>query len=431
MSTAFVPSSEFRRGALFRSGSAVLILAAAWMATAAPPIDPLPAPQYSFDLQSPKVQGGLVAARDVLAYGFPDPEPLVDGPLLGLDMPGDDLDALSGGNPYLAPGDEFVLLFSVDRETIGVEPPLPQLVEMGYKYNVYDQAIRVHAAGDQFMSTNMFSWFGRGRGSGIGNNSLSRNNYDEGGTSFSGDPPLNASQTNRAPQDNVDATALLFGTILNRPMIGVYFSVTAESPSLYTLPGNDSPSGANIFYNEDPMSGLPTELYAYHFALGLVPPDDIDALIVFDTNMDGMFNYTDQVLFSLTPDSPSLLFIPGASPEGAAADVFVVRPGEPPMLFAAALELGLGEYWDNLDALEFLLCDDALFCIIEHCIYLLLGDWTHDGHIDLADYVELPHCLLGPDHDLLASDCDAFDFEYDYDVDLADFAQFQQVFKTK
>jgi hypothetical protein len=58
------------------------------------PIDPLPAPDYSFDLASWAVAEGHVNARDVLILDLPFPATLLEGEDLGLFDPLDDLDAL-------------------------------------------------------------------------------------------------------------------------------------------------------------------------------------------------------------------------------------------------------------------------------------------------------------------------------------------------
>jgi hypothetical protein len=92
--------------------------------------------------------------------------------------------------------------------------------------------------------------------------------------------------------------------------------------------------------------------YATHLELGLVADDDIDAMIVFDQDMDGLFGEHDRVLFSLTRGSPSLATIEGASAVGAAADVFFVKPGAAPRLFAPGRAFGLGLPVDDIDALE-------------------------------------------------------------------------------
>jgi len=57
------------------------------------------------------------------------------------------------------------------------------------------------------------------------------------------------------------------------------------------------------------------------------------------------------------------------------------------------------------------------------------GDSNGDGIIDLADYVEFAGCMAGPGEGLVAG-CAVFDFDDDSDVDLADFARFQQIFGT-
>ena len=64
--------------------------------------------------------------------------------------------------------------------------------------------------------------------------------------------------------------------------------------------------------------------------------------------------------------------IPGASTSGAAADVFIARPGEQPAVFALAAAVGLGADEDNIDSLELQLCDDAIACAKS---YGIRGNW--------------------------------------------------------
>ncbi|MCK4657919.1 MAG: hypothetical protein KAV82_00215 [Phycisphaerae bacterium] len=558
----------------------------------APPLDPLPVPEYSFDVVSLAAVEGHVACGDVLTLEFPYPESALSGAMLGLISPLDDLDALSAANASVLPDDVFSLLFSVDRETAGGARPEPKLVRVGVPYNTFDQSWRGQAAGDQFMSTRLFRRMGSvgdAEQSPFENNYLVRNNYDEGGTDFSARPPTHADDiVESVPQDRVDATARLARLEQNGAIANVYFSLTTDSPSLAIvpiLPCAAGPSGANIFFacepavvtgacchdddtceiigefecgaprttwgtwlgpdttcdmcnvppqspgtccfndgtcavlpelacyeafgwwlgpdatcdmcnapsqgqgaccfdggtcemltepacyeafgwwlgpdstcnmcNQEPqgqgacchddgtceiamefeceapgtvgwgiwlgpdttcdmctepeptaacclpdgsctmissgdcdlMGGLflPDEiclgdwdenwiddacegrsrnmlvmLYASYQELRLVPADDIDALIVFDVNENGYFDDLDQVLFSLSPGSPSLAMIVGASVEAAAADVFVVTVGQPPAVFATAAELGLGGPRSNIDALDFHRLDSTL-----------------------------------------------------------------------
>ena len=376
-----------RRVALGLSLGLLFTLAITPAATAEAPIDPLPAPDYSFDLLSCSVDGGLVEAGDILNLDFPDPNILLYGEMLGLFSTDDDLNALSAGNPSVDPEQTFALLFSVHAATVGVVPPDPALIELHVPYNVTDQAIRGHAAGDQFMSTRLFTRSGV-HGGAISNNVLNRNNYDEGGTDFSAQPPTSAYEY---PQDElldiVDATARL--ERVGGVVTSAYFSLTPTSPALEELPVYSVPSGADIFFNSNPTAWVLTELYAAHDHLQLDEDDDIDALIVFDDNNNGWYDGTDQVLFSLAPGSPSLDTIPGASDQGAAADVFSVTYDQAPILFAAAADLGLGDGQDNLDALDFVFCDDALFCAAQHGIRSIRGDLDGDCDVDLADLARL------------------------------------------
>ncbi len=51
------------------------------------------------------------------------------------------------------------------------------------------------------------------------------------------------------------------------------------------------------------------------------------------------------------------------------------------------------------------------------------GDINNDGFINLVDHAALPGCLTGPGPTSLTPECATFDFEPDFDVDLADVAE--------
>ena len=57
-----------------------------------------------------------------------------------------------------------------------------------------------------------------------------------------------------------------------------------------------------------------------------------------------------------------------------------------------------------------------------------IGNYNCDQAIDLADFAWWDACMTGPDAGPYAPGCEAFDFEFDGDVDLSDFAGFQRVF---
>ncbi|MCP4245586.1 MAG: exo-alpha-sialidase [bacterium] len=55
-----------------------------------------------------------------------------------------------------------------------------------------------------------------------------------------------------------------------------------------------------------------------------------------------------------------------------------------------------------------------------------IGDFDCDRAADLTDYASWPACTTGPNNGPYAAGCEAFDYEFDNDVDLADHAGFQR-----
>lgn len=384
-------------------------------AVAAPPITPLASPLYSFDLASPAVAGSFVEADDVLALNLPYPLTVITAATLGLGAAGDDLDALSGGNNAFPTQVAFALRFSVTRESTGNVPPDPGLVGLFVPYNVMDQAGRGHQAGDEYLSLGLFSLSEpMGRPASVtANHTMVKNNYDEGGSDYAARPETHArTMAVGQPQDNVDALADVDAAA------AVYYSATSASPSLGSLPGSANPSGAHVF--RESLSLI--SMYASFSQLGLLASDDLDALVVFDFNADGVFNGTDRVLFSLTPGSPSLAVIPGASVNGA-ADVFMAAPSQAPTLFTSAASLGLISETDDIDALEILLCPDSTACAAAHGIRAIQGDFDDDGDVDGQDLDTFDDCYRGEGQPYDPG-CESGDFDSDADIDCDDGVRF-------
>lgn len=375
-------------------GSVVVALLGlcATTANAAKPLNPLPAPFYSFDRISPHVEGGDFDAGDVLMYDPAAESASVYIPResLGMSSSLDELDALSG--PGVPSTETFSVLVSVTRNSVGNAVPDAAAVANNVPFNPLDQAAKQQVASDQFMSLRLCTRQqceagadGQGPGSRapVNNVTLVRNNYNEGGTGFAAcpeDPATGGSgsctvaRSRADSEDEVDAMAGT-GEDMTGPGVPFYFSVTGESPSLPMLSGPVSPSGANIFVNPDPLSGVtPTMLYASFADLGLAPSDDIDAMIVFDDDGDGQFNGSDTVLFSLTADSVSLGAIVGASEFGGGADIYRVQAGGMPTLYFPAAGFGLADRMgtaDNIDALDYFFCNNAIDCAKDHGIRLV------------------------------------------------------------
>ncbi len=394
--------------------------------------NPLIPPLFSIDLDSPEVTGGFLLAGDVLwPGGDPSlPEIVIAAENLSLHHPADDVDALALGALGVGWEDTFVAIFSVDRAAVGAVPPDPNLVALGFPFNVQDQAAKDQAASDAFMSLFLLNRFGplRLKGSRAANNTLVINGGDAGGVDFHLHPAgLSPSLPNPpgSPQSNVNGAAGTQppppkGALDDRvgrqpPHEPILFSVSASSPSLFDmLPGTGS--GADIYIDFDPNHPASEFLYVEPSLLGLMPADDIDAMIVFESGDFVFVPGEDQVVFSLTPDSPSLggVFGPGDLLSSWGGGFF-----EP---YCPAVLLGLEPTHDNLNMLDYVPCVDVLSCVRDWAIgyHPCTGDINGDGEVDLADLAILLSCYGSCEGE--PGYVPAADLQPDGCVDLADLA---------
>ncbi len=262
-----------------------------------------------------------------------------------LGLEGNSIDGLSFNKSPVADR-PFALLFSVGREGKGGAQPDLELQSAGVLFNAADQASKNQAAGDEFVSLNLWNRFGNRLGAAINNNALVSNNFDEGGTDFGCMPPGSATQQFPVgtAQDNVTALASMADMLqwMSRgSAVRLYGSVSASK--------SGSLGPADIFVATLGQTPLVIQLYASADQIGLVPGDDIDALIVFDMDNNGTWNAGDQVLISLSPGSPTL-----KKNRMSPADVLSIlceKNSTRMTVLATAEELGLTREY-NVDALE-------------------------------------------------------------------------------
>lgn len=264
---------------------------------------------------------------------------------MGLGRPNDDISGLSASESRgLDDNDEFILCFEVDPFTKGRPRPERLLAD-----NVYSQWQRRQQAGDAFATTEAFSRSQGGRlprqSMGLYNNVLAVNQsapYRPGSFGLRPSAGPEVFFPNGTPLDQVDASAMM----PDRINPAFYFTLSSGSPSLQTLAnGQGGGSAAAIFVDPDVNRGEDEELFARPTDLGLVQRDEIATLIIWDDNNDRRYNGDDSVIFSLTPDSPTLVRL-----GMFASDVFLSQGGEI-FLFAAGTELGL-ECDDTLMGLQ-------------------------------------------------------------------------------
>lgn len=103
-------------------------------------------------------------------------------------------------------------------------------------------------------------------------------------------------------------------------------------------------------------------------------------------------------------DYGDLRLRPGSPCINAGDPAFVAQPGE-----------------TDLDGLARVLCG-----LVEMGAYEFgIGDYDCDQEINLTDFAGWGTCMLGPDNGPYGDGCGAFDSNFDLDVDLRDFAVFQ------
>ena len=324
------------------------------------------------------------------------PGPFVPG-AMGL-VPNDNINAMSfgkdGGN---------VLHFSVDPASVGrfmtgvrfqaVTSPTPGLLPGVLPANSAGGDPGDEAAGDIFVSSSfwMLPVFGAylrpmPAVAIMGRNALE---LDEGSLGLQA-AALTGSFIG-APEDDLDALEMsdandeIWGVDLDEdgfvdgdPNRNVFFSLDPWSPSVVLSLGAVMPS--DILITRDATRSFAT------FAdgpvdIGLAPADDLDALVVSDMpNYFGMGHLgqldpnVDEALFSLAPNSPTLLGpdgLPGTIDDFSAADVFYTDFDGTFWLYASAGFLGLAAT-DNLNAL------DISLTMRDYCTWAGLNAFAHE-----------------------------------------------------
>jgi hypothetical protein len=149
-------------------------------------------------------------------------------------------------------------------------------------------------------------------------------------------------------QDNIDAVELddldPSGDLVHDA--GTYFSLDPGSP---TLGGG---SGADLFFAAAGAGWIP---FSAAGNIGLIPANDIDALVIWDRGAIGAMNPgVDVAVFSLTPNSPALAGadgIWGTADDFSAADLFVTDFNGFFCLYTRSNQLGM-RFQDNIDGLD-------------------------------------------------------------------------------
>ncbi len=287
---------------------------------------------FSVDRLSTHTQQAGLLSDDILT---PGPAVHISEATLGL-IPGDDLNALSGGLDTYS--ENPILFFSVCRNAVGISGG----ANVPYVSEVFVEAGATQAAGDVFVTTTSHipgALFPPAYSVPQGFNMLHINQSDMGlfpatlQTLSNPDPDIDNLNALNFAEFDLDGN----GTIDQN----VYFSLDLLSP---TAGGAIKASDILLM---TPGAGAPV-IYADGITdIGLVPGDDLDALILLDLVNPGLVDpAVDMVLFSLAPISPTL-----AANGWGPGDILTTNfAGSVSRVFTAA-SLGLLPS-DDLDALE-------------------------------------------------------------------------------
>jgi hypothetical protein len=272
------------------------------------------------------------------------PVPIGGGTGIGAGAGGDDLDGYS----LKPPGDDFIVCVSVDPATVGKGIPFnPGPPGPLPPFNVFNQSERNQHTGDAFLGSEAYN---RLTGilpppisSGLTTNFLSINQSAPYFLNYAlqpvGSPDVQFPKG--TPADDVDGVGRIRGQVLP----SIYFTMSRESPSLPKIAGAGADSGADVFFDPEPTEGGDEAFFATAEQLGLTQEDDIDGLAVYDLNDNGRYDDRDQVMFSLTRDSPSLLQL-----EVSPADILTITFGtQTPSPFLRFNEVGL-LFTDDIDS---------------------------------------------------------------------------------
>ncbi|MBK7406164.1 MAG: hypothetical protein IPJ41_16550 [Phycisphaerales bacterium] len=304
------------------------------------------------------------------------PTPVGGGTGMGLGRAGDNLQGLSPVSiAALLASQDFIISITVDPFAAGISRfRIPT-------DNVFTQSQNHQQAGDLFLSTEAFR---RGVGvlpppfsMGLNNNALGVNQSKHYPNEF-GLLPVADPGVMVVPGTNLDqVNGVMRLSDFTPPRL--YFTLAGSSPSHASLPGPDS--GATIFFDPDFQQGGNEQVFAGPSQLGLVPPDEIDGLIVLDDNLNGFYDGTDTVYFTLSPNSPTLDTL-GLTPGDVLASTNGVIS-----LFAEFDILGLA-HDDNVTGLDLLpLYKDSAEKTINQFVHCP-SDFNGDGDVNTIDVLD-------------------------------------------
>ena len=219
---------------------------------------------------------------------------------------------------------------------------------------------------------------------------------------------------------------------------GLWFSNAADIVIASNLfEGNSSPNGGGIYARGSGtiMNCTIAGNAAGSQGGGLLYDDSGGALVILNSIIrDNLAPTTPDIEYPDGGSSISYSSITGGWPGTGNIDadpLFFDVPGSNYRLGVGSPCINAGDPGDlpaadekDLDGHSRVLCSRVEMGAYEFGI----GDYNCNQVIDLSDFASWPDCMTGPEGGSYGAGCEAFDFEFDGDVDMLDFDQFQQIF---
>ncbi len=192
-------------------------------------------------------------------------------------------------------------------------------------------------------------------------------------------------------------------------------ATTAGGGALRNSGACDITMNSCVLWDNRTSSGMPDEVAQISSDAETTVAIDYTCLQGWTGSLGGVGNIGDDPLF-LDPVGPD--------GEPGTADDDLRQAHESPCINTGDPDIVPEPGETDLDGRPRLLCTRIDMGAYEYG----LGDYNCDGVVDLSDYAAWGSCFAGPDAGPYDAGCEAFDAEYDGDVDLLDFVVFQWLF---
>ncbi len=208
---------------------------------------------------------------------------------------------------------------------------------------------------------------------------------------------------------------------------GGMYNQRGSSPTVTncTFSGNTAGNGGGMFSTNDEVPGGASTTPALKNCVfwDNAPDSIVDTFGAVTTvsysNVQGMWPGTGNI------DTDPLFLDPNGADNtvGTEDDNLRLLPGSP-CINTGDSALIPGRTATDLDGHARVLCTRVDMGAYEFGI----GDFNCDQIVTLTDFADWDGCMTGPDVQSISPSCEAFDFEFDGDVDLIDWAGFQNAF---